>query len=196
MKTRLSELTLADFIEMECGNLEVLKGRHEVVPRERLVKARYDISNEFQSIASPSSFKSMVIGRGKKTKLRVKVMFFSALKALVEMSALDDVRRLLTAYGIDCSGFDDARLTAEVNQQLNAATFDLKRMGIDGKDESVTTPDEVRKCYEGMVADLMIANKMSIDIDTIRASVFASMIHKANEIAKALAAKTKKVNKK
>lgn len=192
MKTRLSELTLADFIEMECGNLEVLKGRHEVVPRERLVKARYDISNEFQSIASPSSFKSMVIGRGKKTKLRAKVMFFGTLKALVEMYAFDDVRRLLTAYGIDCSKFDDARLAAEVSQQLNAANFDLKRIGIESEDESTATPDDIRKGYEDMVADLMILNKMSIDIETIRASVFASMVRKANEMAKALNAKLKK----
>lgn len=196
MKTRLSELTLADFIEMECGNLEVLKEkRHEVVPMERLVKSRCEISNEFQSIASPSSFKSTLIGRGKKTKLRAKVMFFWTLKALVEMYAFDDVRRLLTAYGIDCSKFDDDRLAAEVSQQLNAANFDLKRMGIESKDESAATPDEIRKCYEGMVADLMIANKMSIDINTIRASVFASMIHKANEMAKAMTAKLKKSNK-
>jgi hypothetical protein len=43
-----------------------------------------------------------------------------------------------------------------------------------------------------MVADLMLAYKMSIDIETIRASVFASMINKANEMAKAL---NEKVNK-
>ena len=64
-------------------------------------------------------------------------------------------------------------------------------MGIEVSKNAKATPDDVRKGYEGMVADLMIANKMSIDMHTIRASVFASMVHKANEVAKAMNAKIK-----
>ena len=75
---------------------------------------------------------------------------------------------------------------------MNSATFELKRMGIEAPNKEKTTPDDIRKGYEDMVADLMILNKMSIDIETIRASVFASMVRKANEMAKALNAKLKK----
>ena len=192
MKTRLSELTLAEFIDLECGDLSVLKGRHEVVQPERLVMAREDISREFQSIASPASYKSMIVDHEKKSKLRAKSVLFSALKSLVGLKAFDEVRDLMNQAGIDCSRFDDNRLAVEVEQRLNSATFELKRMGIEAPNKEKTTPDDIRKGYEDMVADLMILNKMSIDIETIRASVFASMVRKANEMAKALNAKLKK----
>lgn len=191
MKTRLSDLSLAEFIDMECGDLYVLKDRHEIVTPEKLAKTRSEISHEFQSIASPSSFKSMLIDRDRKGKMRVKALFFGVLKSLIKIEAYSDVRDLLTKYGVDCRDRDDAWIEREVMAQLNSVTFELKRMGVEVQKEQQSTPDDIRKGYEGMVADLMIANKMSIDIYTIRASVFASMIHKANEMAKELNAKIK-----
>lgn len=191
MKEKLSDLTLAEFIDMECGDLNVLKEKHEIVTPEKLAKKRSELSHEFQSIASPSSFKSMLIDRDRKGKMRVKAMFFGVLKSLIKIDGFSDVRDLLTKYGVDCRDRDDAWIEREVIAQLNSVTFELKRMGVEIKEEGQSTPDEIRRRYEGMVADLMIANKMSIDIDSIRASVFASMIHKANEIAKELNAKIK-----
>lgn len=191
MKEKLSDLTLAEFIDMECGDLNVLKEKHEIVTPEMLAKRRSELSHEFQSIASPSSFKSMLIDRDRKGKMRVKAMFFGVLKSLIKIDGFSDVRDLLTKYGVDCRDRDDAWIEREVITQLNSVTFELKRMGVEIKEEGQSTPDEIRRRYEGMVADLMIANKMSIDIDSIRASVFASMIHKANEIAKELNAKIK-----
>lgn len=191
MKEKLSDFTLAEFIDMECGDLNVLKEKHEIVTPEKLAKKRSELSHEFQSIASPSSFKSMLIDRDRKGKMRVKAMFFGVLKSLIKIDGFSDVRDLLTKYGVDCRERDDAWIEREVITQLNSVTFELKRMGVEIKEEGQSTPDEIRRRYEGMVADLMIANKMSIDIDSIRASVFASMIHKANEIAKELNAKIK-----
>lgn len=191
MKEKLSDLTLAEFIDMECGDLNVLKEKHEIVTPEMLAKKRSELSHEFQSIASPSSFKSMLIDRDRKGKMRVKAMFFGVLKSLIKIDGFSDVRDLLTKYGVDCRDRDDAWIEREVIAQLNSVTFELKRMSVEIKEEGQSTPDEIRRRYEGMVADLMIANKMSIDIDSIRASVFASMIHKANEIAKELNAKIK-----
>lgn len=195
MKKSLSELTLAEFIDMECGNLDVLKERHEVVNPKRLAKAREHISNEFQRIASPSSYKSMMVDREKKDKMRLKALFFGTLKSLVEIEVLDDVRKLLGEYGIPCTNFTDDRVRREVTQQLNAINFELKRQGLDTPKQPDVTPDEIRRSYEDMVADLMIINKMSIDMNTIPASVFASMVRKANEMAKALNSKLKKTNK-
>ena len=192
MKTTLSQLTLAEFIELECGKLEVLKdSHHEVVTPQRLIEVRGDISREFQSIASPSSYKSMVVGREKTSKLRAKAILFGALMSLAEIEAFDDVRSIMTSAGIDCSRFDDKKLKVVVEQRLNDVTFEFKRMGLDVPSHEDVTPEAVRRSYEGMVADLMIAYKMSIDIETIRASVFASMIHKANEMAKAMNEKIK-----
>ena len=192
MKKELRELTLAQFIDLECGELDVLKERHEIVSPEKLAKAREHISNEFQRIASPSSYKSMMIDREKKDKLRLKALFFGTLKPLVDMDAMDDVRNLLGQYGIDCARFDDDRVRREVTNQLNAVNFELKRQGLDTPKQSEVTPDQIRMGYEDMVADLMIINKMSLDMNTIPASVFASMVRKANEMAKALNAKLKK----
>ena len=192
MKTSLSQLTLAQFIDLECGNLEVLKdSHHEVVTPQRLIEVRGDISREFQSIASPSSYKSMVVGREKSSKLRAKAILFGALMSLVEIEAFEDVRRIMGTAGINCSSFDDEKLKVVVEQRLNDVTFELKRLGLDVPSHEAVTPEAIRRSYESMVADLMIAYKMSIDIETIRASVFASMIHKANEMAKAMNEKIK-----
>ena len=191
MKEKLRELTLAQFIDLECGDLDVLKDHREFVSPEKLAKARERISNEFQSIASPSSYKSMIVDREKKDKMRLKALFFGTLKALVDMDALTEVRSLLEQYGIPCVNFSDDRLRREVTQQLNAINFELKRQGLDAPKQPDVTPDEIRRSYEDMVADLMIINKMSLDMNTIPASVFASMVRKANEMAKALNAKLK-----
>lgn len=192
MKTSLSELTLAQFIDLECGKLDVLKeSHHDVVPMERLIETRGAIAREFQQIAAPASYKSMLIDREKKTKMRAKAILFGALKSLVGIEAFDEVRQIMSSAGIDCTRFDNARLSIDVEQRLNDVTFELKRMGLDAPKLEDVTPEEVRRGYEGMVADLMLAYKMSIDIETIRASVFASMINKANEMAKALNEKIK-----
>ena len=192
MKEKLRELTLAQFIDLECGDLDVLKDHREFVSPEKLAKARERISNEFQSIASPSSYKSMIVEREKKDKMRLKALFFGTLKALVDMDALTEVRSLLEQYGIPCVNFSEDRLRREVTQQLNAINFELKRQGLDAPKQPDVTPDEIRRSYEDMVADLMIINKMSIDMNTVPASVFAAMVRKANEMAKALNAKLKK----
>lgn len=192
MKTTLSQLTLAQFIDLECGKLEVLKdSHHEVVSPQRLVEVRGEISREFQAIASPASYKSMVIDREKTSKLRAKAILFGALMSLVGIEAYEDVRRIMKSAGIGCSHFDDSHLKVVVEQLLNDVTFELKRMGLDAPSHEDVTPEAIRRSYEGMVADLMIAYKMSIDIETIRASVFASMINKANEMAKAMNEKMK-----
>jgi len=192
MKTKLSELTLDQFIDLECGNLDVLKeSHHEVVSKERLVQVRGEIAREFHEIASPTSYKSMLIDREKKTKLRAKAILYGALRQLVGIEAYADVRTILTSAGTDCKGFSDKRIALEVEQRLNDVTFELKRMGIDAPKHEDVTPDAIRRGYEGMVADLMIAYKMSIDIETTRASVFASMIQRANEMAKAMNEKIK-----
>ena len=130
MKTKLSDLTLAEFIDMECGDLDVLKDRHELVTPEKLAKTRSEISHEFQSIASPASFKSMLIDRDRKEKMRIKALFWGTLKSLVRIEAHDDVRSLLKKYGVDCDGRNDAWIEREVMTQLNSVTFELKRMGI------------------------------------------------------------------
>lgn len=192
MKTRLSQLTLAQFVDLECGELDVLKERHEVVPMERLIETRCAIATEFHAIASPASYKSMLVSREKKSKLRAKAILFSGLKSLVDIDALTEVRELMMSAGIDCGGFDDKRLRSEVEQLLNSVTFELKRMGLDAPKSADVSPDDIRRGYEDMVADLMIINRMNIDMESIRASVFASMINKANEMAKAL---NEKVNK-
>ncbi|MBQ7205015.1 MAG: hypothetical protein IJS04_04140 [Muribaculaceae bacterium] len=195
MKKSLSELTLAEFIDMECGYLDVLRERHEVANPKRLAKMREHLSNEFQRIASPSSYKSMIIDKEKKDKLRMKSIFFGTLKSLVDADALDEVRNLLTQYGVDCSRFDDDRLRRDVSQRLNSINFELKRMGLEKPKTADVTPEDIRRGYEDMVADLMIINKMSIDMNTILASVFASMVRKANEMAKALNSKLKNTRK-
>ena len=191
MKKKLSDLTLAEFIDMECGDLDVLKSSHEIVAPAKLLECRERLSHEFQSIASPASFKSMICDRERKTKMRAKAMLFNTLKSMIEIEAFDDVRKLLSLYGHDPGGRDDEWVARHVTSQLNAATFELKRMGIEVPKTEDATPDEIRKGYEGMVADLMIANKMSIDIYTIRASVFASMVYKANEMARVMNSKIK-----
>lgn len=192
MKEKLSQLTLAEFIDLECGDVSVLKeSHHEVISPERLAKVRLDIAMEFQEIASPTSYKSMVVDREKKSKLKAKAVLFGAMRSLIGLEAYAEVRDLMSQYGINCNGFDDKRLSLEVEQRLNDATFELKRIGLDAPEVEDVTPDDVRRGYESMVADLMIAYKMSIDMETIRASVFASMINKANEMAKALNEKIK-----
>lgn len=192
MKTKLSQLTLAQFIDLECGECDVLKEtHHEVLSPERVAEARLNIAREFQEIASPTSYRSMVVDREKKSKLRAKAILFGAMKSLIGLEAFTEVRELMSQYGIDCKNFDDKRLSLEVEQRLNDATYELKRIGLETTDINDVTPDDVRMGYESMVADLMIANKMSIDIETIRASVFASMINKANEMAKAMQEKIK-----
>lgn len=192
MKTKLSQLTISEFIDLECGDVSVLCEKHEVVDMPELVRTREGISREFQSIASPSSYKSMVIDKEKKSKLRVKAQLFGCLSMLVKLDAIDEVRSLMKKTGYDCGRFSDERVRFLVNQRLNEAEHELKRMGVDEPVRGDVTEDDIRKGYEDMVADLMIVNKMSIDINTVRASVFAAMVRKANEMAKAMNAKLKK----
>ena len=57
MKERLDQLTLAEFIELSCGNAKVLLEKHEVPNEEKMVKLAANLMGEYKSIASPTKAK-------------------------------------------------------------------------------------------------------------------------------------------
>ena len=53
MKTKLEDLTAAQFIDLACGDHSVIVGRHEIVGSDKVAIAVRNIIMEYRAIADP-----------------------------------------------------------------------------------------------------------------------------------------------
>ena len=162
----LSKMTMAQYVDMLCGELEV--GSDE---RKRL-------AFEYASIADPAGSKSYVNAKRTECNYRSALLLFKVLKNLRAMKAYDEVRELLTEYGIRAKSLTDAETEREVDRRMKSAQADVDREQVE--EEKSIEPSDIRTCYERQAASLMTYFKMQINMRDVSATAFAYMVAQAN----------------
>lgn len=183
MKTRLNQLTMAEFIDLHCGDCSVLLENGEHISEEELKKKTTDLIFEYRNIVDPVGVKSTLLEYEEALRDNTKIVFFQVCKKLVSINAIDEVKEILMMYGINLTSATNEKVAQVVEQELKAALHNKERNDATRENreenESLNTPDKVRASYDAEIASLMGFYKMSIDIHNISAAVYANLLVQA-----------------
>ncbi|MBR2300792.1 MAG: hypothetical protein IKA41_02440 [Bacteroidaceae bacterium] len=183
MKTRLNQLTMAEFIDLHCGDYSVLLENGEHIPEEDLKKKTTDLIFEYRNIVDPTGVKSTLLEYEEALRDNTKIVFFQVCKKLVSINAIDEVKDVLMMYGINLTSATKEKVAQVVEQELKTALHNKERNDANREnaeeDESLNTPENIRASYDAEIASLMGFYKMSIDIHHISAAVYANLLTQA-----------------
>lgn len=182
MKSRLNEITLAQFIELLGGNYLVLSDGDEVKENELQECARSLIAS-YRFIADKPGMRALIADKEESVKSKMKVFFLRICNMLVLQEEFADVRSLLAMIDEDVSGIDNDTLHDKVAELLRYATFEQQRdEEAHKKSESgdKTSPDNIRSYYDAEIAFIMTYVKMNIDMHHINAAVYANIVNQVN----------------
>ena len=185
MKT-LGQISIADFVDILCGDCSSL-GIDGLSERERNDAVR-SLIDTYRSIADPSGTSGMVLEMSERLSAEGKNRLASLLGVLLAMGADDDVRDVLRIYGESGEG----NLSDIVGRMLRSSEIEIKRLGKKEEEKPVQVQD-YRSVYDAEFAFIMTHFRMTFDPKTLSASVYANMLHRADEEIKAAAAAARKM---
>lgn len=183
MRTRLDELTTAEFIELVCGNKDVLLGKHEVPNQYKLTVALRDIVMEYRAIADPGGNAAYLQRVDAIIKSRLTVTVYSMCQNLVLLKQFDRARDVLVAAGLPAGGWDDKRIESEVHIRLQKGKRAVEESD---DDDGKLEKDSIRNAFNAMVAAMMAHFKFQIDVSTMMAPVFAHLTARYHAEVKAM----------
>ena len=175
MKTRLDQLTTAEFIDLVCGNKDVILGKHEIPNPYKLTIALRNIVMEYRSIADPGGNATYLQRVDAIIKSRIAVTVYSMCQNLVLLGQLERTREVLIAAGLPAEGWNDKRIESEVHIQLQKSkrAFDEADKDDDNSEEE---KENIRNAFNGMIAAMMAHFKFQIDVVKMMAPVFAHLV--------------------
>lgn len=188
MKTKLEQLTMAEFIELMCGNTDVLLGKHEMGNEHNLTIATRDILYEYKAISDPAGVGAFISQTEKYIKARMSVILYTMCENLIAIKRHDMVNEILGEYIKSFRTMPAKRLENEVRSRLAKA----KKSVADHEKESAVPDVDLRNQFGEQVAALMAYYKFQIDIDTMKASIYAHLVCRYNKEMKAKIAALKK----
>lgn len=191
MKETLDQLTVAEFIELVCGDTSVLHDRNETVSPTNLAIAMRNIVFEYREIADLAGVKSYLSEIEELIKAKISVVIFTMCNNLVILKEHNRVREVLTEYGIKTESMTDTRVEAEVTSRLERAKSTVSRIEKENQNETQKTLNIRRACDE-QTATLMAYFKFQIDTSEMKATIYAHLIARHNKEIKAQRAAMKK----
>lgn len=191
MITRLSELSMAQFIDLSCGDTSVLLKKHSVVSPSKLKEAMMHIVFEYRCIVDEAGAKSYLTFSNNLVKAKMSVTLFKMCHNLIVIGELERVREVMNVYGINASSMSDQRVTAEVKSRLERAKSTVVKLEKETETANIEL-SELRSSFDAQTAALMAYFKFQIDISTIKASLYAHLVARYNREVKAQLSAMKK----
>ena len=185
MKTRLDELTAAEFIELVCGNKDVLLGKHEMPNADKLTIALRNIIMEYRSIADSGGNAAYFKRVEELIRARLAVTVYAMCQNLVALERFGEVREILIAAGLPAEKWNDKRIESEVHIQLQKGKRAFEEAD-KGTDEGEDDARQIRDAFNGLIASMMAQFKFQIDVSQMMAPVFAHLVARYHAEIKAM----------
>ena len=181
MIERLNQLSLAQFIELSCGDNSVLLGMDENVPEDTVKKLAFRLIAEYQTITNPSGMQAMLVTKDERLKLDARLFLLQICRALCMADGWQEVREVLgEIYPMDESKSDE-QLQSDIDTRLREAEFQKKRMdAMTVAEIPVTDENSIRSSFDSEIAFITTHFKMPIDVHAINAAVYANIVHRAD----------------
>ncbi len=184
MIERLEQLTMAQFIDLVCGELNVLRDKHEVVPESRLTVALRNIVFEYRKIADKPGAESYLSFIDDYVKAKMEVVIFTMCHNLITLNEHGRVREVMIEYGINASSMPDQRVAAEVTSRLERAKSTVGKLEKESTTENVEL-SAIRSSFDEQTAAMMAHFKFQIDTSTMKATQYAHLVARHNREIKA-----------
>ena len=178
MKTRLDQYTMAQFIDIVCGDRSHIDAEND----DEAQKIALGLISAYNEIADPVGMKSRMIEREHGVKHSGKLTLLKICFNLMSVyGAYDDVRSILGQYGLAVGHYADDRLKRKVEQLIRSEEAEQKRAQEERKEEQAVedAATNFRASYDRQTARLMAHFKMPIDHNTISASIYANLVNMA-----------------
>lgn len=192
MIEKLEKLTLSQFIDMVCGNTDVLLSRHEVANSDKLALAVRNIVIEYRGIADPGGVQSYLNRIENWVKAKIEVIIFTMCSNLTTLRQYDKAREILCAYGLSVKGWNDSRVEGTVKAKLSQSQRELDKLE-EVNSENKVERETIRSRFDTQTAALMAHFRFQMDPDSIKATLYANLVSRYNrEIKAQMAAMRKK----
>lgn len=188
MKEHITQLTMSEYVNLICGDISVLLDKKtEMLSPKKLERAKVQIVYEFRELSDPTGMQSYLIEYEDRTKLDASITIYRMCQNLIEIKAYDGVREVLGVLGLRASTMSNDQVKREVSANLKRAESLRKKLDEERQDndQKEMTEHDLRVMFDRQATQLMTYFKFQIDLNTIKASVFASMIDQANREIKA-----------
>lgn len=183
MKSRLNELSLAEFIELLCGNYRVLLDNNDEIGNIEIEVRAHSLIASYRFIADKSGMKAMLVTREGAIKCKMKIFFLRICTMLVVQGAYNEVHSLLAMIDEDATDVGNNSLQDRIDELLRYAIFEQHRSEEtcnDTANGNKPSSDDIRAYYDAEIAFIMTYIKMTIDMHTINAAVYANIVNQVN----------------
>lgn len=185
MKTRLDQLTAAEFINLVCGDNNVLLGRYEMANPYKVAIAMRNIVMEYRSIADPGGNATYLQRVNVLIKSRLAITVYSMCQNLVVLEQFDRAREVLIAAGIQADGWNNKRVESEVHVRLQKGKRAFEEAEKDD-DSAEMEKENIRNAFNAMLATMMAHFKFQIDVSKMMAPVLAHLVARYHVEIKAM----------
>lgn len=183
MKKRLNELTVSQFIELVCGNETVLLNKKEKVDEDLLKTVSWEIIASYRMITDSTNLKSQLIDKEESLKIKVRILMFRMCQNLLLGNAFDEIRKILKFLDETTDDIEDSDLSKKLDELLQYALFEQHRIEDFHQEDTAgrrkCSPDDIRASFYAEIAFISTHFKMSFDINTLNAAIYANMVHQA-----------------
>lgn len=192
MKQTLDQLTIGQFIELVSGNSNVLLDGDEKIAANDLAATVRNIIFEYKEIADTAGIRNYLTEIEDLAKAKIAVIMFSICDNLIALKFFDKVKEILDEHGMNVMTMSDKMLKAIVKSNLEKAKKTIEKIQESHKDEGGENIN-VKRSFDSLTAAMMAHFKFQIDTNTMRATLYASLVARYNREVKAqLAAMSKK----
>ena len=185
MKEKLDQLTIGQFIDLLCGEVDVILSNHEFAGEDKKGLITRNLIFEYKEIVDPSSAKQYLSIVEDMIKARLEMVLFSMCANLMNLREYDRAREVMIVYGVNAQSMNDQRVAAEVKFRVERAKSKINELQKD-KDADTTTSDDIRRQFDEQTAALMAHYKFQIDTSSMKATVYAHLVSRYNREIKAM----------
>lgn len=196
MKKNLDQLSIQEFVNMLCGDIDVLKdSRKEILTKDRAKEIVRNLLLEYREITSPGGLRTYMIETSNLMKERGRVILYTICHILINSREYNRVKAIFEDIGIKSKDYSKERITAEVASRLAKAKDNVAKLESEIKEED-STPNKIRKEFDTQTASLMAHFKFQINPLTMSASIYANLVARFDRDIKELSARVNKIKHK
>lgn len=192
MKEKLEEFTVSQFINLVCGNNVELTEGDDSINEEAVAKAVRNIMFEYHEIADAPGLRSYLMRMEELLKARITIQIMSICKELIAHGRHEMVRDILDEMDVNACRMNEARLEAEVKSRTGRAKSVIDDIEVEILSGTGNEAD-LRRQFDGQTAALMAHFRLQIDMDKMKATVYAHLVARYTREVKAMAKASKRI---
>lgn len=183
MKTKLEQLTIADFIELLVGDMRPICENENEKSNKDLEKIRRNIIFEYREIIEIGSTKSYIINNKELLHSKATLAILEVCRLLMSLEEYRKCREILTSIDINVVGKSNSQLNNLIISRIGRSKRIIEKL----QDETTldVDPEQIRKSFDEQTAAMMAHFKFQIDMTTMKATVYAHLVARQNREIKA-----------